>query len=53
MKCLDKEAFMQQYILKRTSHKKTVEDLIRDALYAYEAIKGVDANASSSCILKN
>lgn len=33
---LSKEAFLQQFILTRTSHKRDFEDLMKDALDAYE-----------------
>lgn len=35
---LSKEAFLQQYILGRTSHKKDLDQLLAEAKKAYEEI---------------
>ncbi len=41
---LSKEEFLQQYILTRISHKKTLETLLEEALRAYKFIKDNSAS---------
>jgi len=36
---MNKEEFMQQYILTRVSHKKKLNDLLDEALIAWEFIQ--------------
>jgi len=36
---MTKEEFMQQYILSRTSHKKSIDDLCNEANQAWEYIQ--------------
>lgn len=35
---MTKEEFLEQFILSRTSHKKSIEDLLRDADKAWKHI---------------
>jgi hypothetical protein len=36
---LDKEEFLQQYVLTRVSHKKTLDELLNEAIKAWDFIK--------------
>jgi len=38
MSYLDKQVFLQQYILSRTSHKRTAKELLEEGSKVWEAI---------------
>lgn len=35
---MDKQEFLKRFVLARTSHKRTLEELLQDALKAWEFI---------------
>ncbi len=41
---MNREEFLAQFILSRTSHKRTTEQLVHEALYAWEAIQPEQRN---------